>query len=145
MTFTKRQFRLLLVIYCVLILAGIFRFRLRHRPMTGSDVAALQIGFGLYGLSESQFVFFMLCLLATVLMAWLVGLISAFFLWRPGIYIFLASVCARLVIEHLRHLTPSSGWSLYGGVETIFEFVIIALALCGPAKDLFQRQRETRI
>ncbi len=138
---TKRQFRFLLLIYVALILAGIFRALPQRTPLTQADVAIAKSSFGLQGLSDHQFAVFMVWFLGVVLMAWLIGLISVFLLWRAGVYIFLAAVCARLVVEYLRHLTPTSGWSFYGGVELGLELVIVALALFGPAKHLFQRQR----
>ena len=144
-TLTKRQFRFLLLAYCALVIAGIFRALPQRTPLTSADMAAAKSSFGMERLSDSQFAFFMIWLLGAVLLAWLVGLISVFRLWRAGVYIFLISVCARLIIEYLRHRTVAGGWWLYGAVELLFEFAIVALALFGPAKHLFQRQREVQI
>jgi hypothetical protein len=144
-TLTKRRFRFLLLIYCALILAGIFRAVPHRTPLTPTDVAVAKGSFGLPGLSDYQFAVFMVWFLGAVLMAWLVGLISLFLIWRPGVYVFLAAICARFVVEYLRHLTLKSGWSLYSGVEVLFELAIVAIALFGPAKHLFQRQREVPI
>lgn len=84
----------------------------------------------------------MVCFISAVFLAWLIGLLSLFVFWRPGIYIFLAGVCGLLFVEYFRHLRPTSSWALYGGVEVGLELVIVAFALFGPAKHLFQRQRK---
>jgi hypothetical protein len=103
-----------------------------------TDVGAAKASFGLPGLSDYQFAVFMVCFLSAVLMAWLVGLISLFLVWRPGVYIFLAGVCAIWVVEYLRHRFIAAGF--YSGVEMGLEIVIVTFALFGPAKHLFQRQ-----
>jgi len=139
---TKGQFRLLLLIYVALIVVGVFVALPQRTPLTQIDVATAKSSYGLQGLSDHQFATFIVWFLGAVLAAWLVGLISLFLLWRPGVYIFLVAVCARLVVEYLRHLRPTSSWALYGGVEVGLELVIIAFALFGPAKHLFQRQRK---
>ena len=89
------------------------------------------------GLSDHQFALFMVCFLSAVSIAWLVGLISLFFVWRPGVYIFLVGVCAIWVREYLRYGFIAGGF--YSGVEMGLEIVIVTFALCGPAKHLFQR------
>src|SRR5262249_45376233 len=127
---------------CVWLLFGFFLSPRHAGRMNSADVAAIQMSFGLYRLSESQFIVFMLILAGSALLTWLIGLISAFFLWRPGIYIFFVSVCARLIIEHF---DPFIRWGWYGAVEALFELVIVALALFGPAKHLFQRRREAMV
>src|SRR5664280_1221505 len=110
---TKRQFRFLLLIYCVLIVAGLLRSLPGYTPLTTTDFVDAKRSFGLESLSDSRFRLFMIWLLGTVLVTSLVGLVSLFWFWRPGVYVFLAAVCARLVIEHLSHLTSTSGWWLY--------------------------------
>jgi hypothetical protein len=122
----------------VLILAGACWAALHRTALTPKDVAAAKRGFGLPGLSDYQFAVSMVWFLGAVLMAWLVGLISLFLLWRPGVYIFLAGVCAIWVVQYLRHRLTAGGF--YSGVEMGLEVVIVAFALFGPAKHLFQRQ-----
>jgi len=142
---TKRQFRLLLLAYVALIVAGIFVALPQRTALTQTDVAIAKSSYGLHGLSDRQFAVFMVRFISAVLLAWLVGLISLFLLWRPGVFIFLAGVCGILIVEHLRHLTPTGGWSFYGAVEVFFEFAIAALVVFGPAKHLFQKQRAVQI
>ena len=87
----------------------------------------------------------MVWFISAVLLAWLVGLISLFLLWRPGVYIFLAGVCGLLIVEYFRHLAPTVGWLFYGAVEVLLEFAIVALVLFGPANHLFPKQRDVQI
>jgi hypothetical protein len=103
--------------------------------LTPTDVAAEKASFGLAALSDNQFAAFIVCFLTAVLMAWLVGLVSLFLVWRPGVYIFFAGVCAIWVTEYLRHRFLAGGF--YGGIEMGLEVVIVAFALFGPAKHLF--------
>ena len=77
--------------------------------------------------------------LAMVLMTWLAGLVSLFLLWRPGIYIFLAGVCALRVVAYLK---PGSRVNFYSGVELASELLIVVFALFGPGKNLFRRPAE---
>lgn len=142
---TKRQFRLLLLIYVALIVVGVVIALPQRTHLTQAEVTEAKSSFYLQDLSDYQFARLMVWFLGASLMAWLVGLISLFLLWRPGVYVFLAGVCARLIIEYLRHLRFTSAWSFYGGVEVLLEFAIVAVAIFGPAKHLFQRQGEMRI
>jgi hypothetical protein len=139
---TKRQFRLLLLAYVALIVAGVFLALPQRTSLTQADVAIAKSSYGLQGLSDREFAVFMVSFISAVLLAWLVGLISLFLLWRPGVYIFLAGVCGILIVEYFRHLTPRGGWVFYGTVEVLLEFAIIALVLIGPAKHLFQRHAQ---
>ena len=143
--FTKRQFRLLLFAYAALIVAGIFVALPQRTSLTQTDVAVAKSSYGLQGLSDHQFAVFMVCFISAVFLAWLIGLVSLFLLWRPGVYIFLAGVCGLLIVEYFRHLTPTGGWLFYGAVEVLLEFAIVALVLFGRAKHLFQRQRDVQI
>jgi hypothetical protein len=109
-----------------------------HRmPLTPADVAATKASFGLARLSDHQFALLMVCLTGAPLVAWLVGLISLFLIWRPGVYIFLAGVCCIWVIAYLRHRLTAGG--LYSGVEMGLEIIIVTFALFGPAKHLFEK------
>lgn len=142
---TKGQFRFLLLIYLALVVAGIFRALPERTPLTQVDVTMAKSNFGLQGLSDHQFALFMVWFFGAVLMAWLVGLISLALLWRPGVYIFLAAICAISVVEYLRHLKLTSGWLFYGGVELLFGLAIVAAVLFGPAKHLLQRHGDAGI
>ena len=141
-TFTKRQFRFVLLIYCALILTGTVWAALHRTALTPTDVAAAKGSFGLPRLSDHQFGIFIVWFLGVVLATWLVGLVSLFLLWRPGVYIFLSGVCALWVVAYLK---PGSTVGFYSGVELGLELLIVAFALFGPAKHLFRRQREERI
>ena len=141
---TKRQFRFLLLIYMALIAAGIFRALSQRTPLTSRDVVVAKSNLGLQGLSDQQFACFMVWVIGAVLGAWLVGLVSLFFLWRPGVYIFLAAACGILAVGYLRRLRLTSDWALYGGVEVGLKLMIVAFALFGPAKHLFRRQFEVK-
>lgn len=142
---TKLQFRLVLLAYVALIVAGMFVALPQRTSLTQTDVAVAKSSYGLHGLSDRQFAVFMVCFLNAVLLAWLAGLVSLFLLRRPGVYIFLAGVCGIWFVEYLRHRTPTGGWSFYGPVEVLFELAIVALVLFGPAKHLFQKQRAVQI
>lgn len=93
--------------------------------------------------TDYDFAAFMIWLLATILVAALVGLVFTFLLWREGLYILLIAVCARLIFFQLRYQHVSMGF--FGWVTLLFEVSIIVFGLFGPAKHLFQRQREERI
>lgn len=142
---TKYQFWLLLLAYIAMLVVGVFVAVPQYTAPTQADNAIDKSRYCLQWLSDRQFAVFMIWFLGVPLMAWLVGLISLFFFWRPGVYLFLAGVCGRLVAEYLRHSTPTSGWLLYDGAELGLELVIVAFALFGPAKHLFQKQRSLQI
>ncbi len=135
---TRFQFRLLLLAYVALIVVSIVVALPQRMSLTQTDVAIARSSYGLQMLSDHQFAVFMVWFIGAVLLAWLVGLISLFLLWRPGVFIFLAGACGILIVEYHRHLTPTAGWSFYSSVEVLLEFTIIALVLFGPAKHLFQ-------
>jgi hypothetical protein len=136
-TITKPQFRILLLIYCALI-GAIFWAMSQRRSQTPIDVAAEKLRFGMPGLSDVQFTYLMICVLTVSFIAWLIGLISLFFLWRPGIYIFLVSICAIWTVEYVR--LGHRAFGLYSAAEMGLEIIIISFALFGPARHLFQRQ-----
>ena len=142
-TLTKRQFRLLLVAYCAVIVVSVFWAAHRSRPLMIGDAAEARRNFGMESLSIYHFAVFMLWLTGTILVAWLVGLVFTFLLWREGLYILLFAVCSRLVFCQLLEQHLSMGF--FGWVTLLFEVCIITFGLFGPAKHLFRRQGEIRI
>jgi len=143
MTLTKHQFRLLLVAYCAVIVVSVFWVAHGSKPLTMGDVAEAKRRFGMETWTDYDFAVFMLWLTGTILAAGLVGLVFVFLLRREGLYIFLIAVCARFGYYQLRYQHPSMDFLSW--VTLLFEVSIIALGLFGPAKHLFQRQREIRI
>jgi hypothetical protein len=154
MALTKMQFRLLLVVYCAyllfILLAHVWTPSSESVPKTRtqvhSDVAQEKTRFGMDTMSDLHFVEFILFLQVTILMAWLIGLVYLFLLWRQGLYFFLIGVCARITFGHVfghrlfGHRHPSSGgWLAHGRTEFVFELIIVAIGFFGPAKHLFQR------
>src|ERR1700722_7059567 len=141
MALTKKQFRLLLVVYCAFLLLGFWSPANVRRPLTHNVIAQTKEHFGMETMSDYHFGIFMICLLGTTIMAWLVGVVYLFLLWRPGLYFFVFGCCARVPIRMFElHPHASVGsWRFYGLFEFIFELTIVALGLFGPAKHLFRR------
>jgi hypothetical protein len=140
---TKRQFRLLLAIYCIVGVLSIIWKIPGRKHLTLADVALAKSRFGLETWSDYDFAVLMIWLLGTLIVAWLIGLMFTFLIWREGLYILLAAVCGRLVYSFIRydHFTPE-----FFGIATLFlEAVIIITGLFGPAKHLFQKQYEARV
>jgi hypothetical protein len=69
------------------------------------------------------------------------GLIGMFFLWRPGCFLFLAGVCARVLfpLTLVSWQTKSMWVGLFGELQLLLDGLIIALVFFGPAKALFRK------
>jgi len=139
---SKRQFRLLLVAYCIFNVLGFMIVRGSPHGLTPELVHQAKANFHLVNWADADFALFMIWFLGTLIVAWLIGLIFTFLCWREGLYIFAFAVCARVIWELFlvpRHGSLLRGYWL-GWLALSFEAFIFVVALFGPAKHLFARK-----
>jgi len=84
---------------------------------------------------------FILCLLGAAL----VGIFGMFFFWAPARYVYLVGVLLKILLSPILAVwSVDTGWeTLFVELELFLDGVILTLCILGPAKDLFEKRKES--
>jgi len=126
---TKKQFRWLLIVYCLIIL-----FSIIANIFTNSSIPKSTPFF------KTLFPF----ILWAIITAHLTALIGMFSYWNPSRYIFFISSLCKMLMWSLIHrpYDTKTGWgNLFDGLVLFMEGAIVSISIIGPAKHLFIKNK----
>lgn len=144
--FTKAQFRLLLVFYCLLVIASLLAYHLKGDAIPATVIQAEEVAHEQWFSSFRPFAMVaFIVLLMGIILAALVGLTGMFLLWRPSRYIFLGAVVFRVFgqLVLLPWLAQTRIESFIDEIGVFFDAFIIVSVFFGPAKELFARKTDS--
>lgn len=135
----KAQFRWLLIAYVVVLAMTVIPELYRHLVIP-DVVLKLEPAFAT---ESTSFTLLKLIYLLLSLGAGLIGIIGMFCLWRPGRYFFLLGVAMKIFSFPLfLSWGAATGWSIFfTDIELLLDGTILTLAMFGPAKYLFPREK----
>jgi hypothetical protein len=142
MTLAKTQFRWLLVVYCAVEACGLLAdsSRISMIPESVRQVESASRHEVLLNFSQPMkraMVVTLGCCIATTF----VSVIGMFYFWRPALYLYLVMIGVSIMIQLLWTWKTQTRWdSFFGLISHLMAGIIIAFALFGPAKHLFQEK-----
>lgn len=133
---TKRQFRWLICIYCVVVACS-FIAEIWAESTVPKTVREIEPS--LRWEDSLTFLYIILRISQAILLAALMSIVGLFYLWSPSRYIFLAvTICKILLIPLCIIWMVPTGWQvMFDELEVLLDGVILTICFFGPAKHLF--------